>query len=95
LHVSILDRIYWFRAALAAITGCAVDYLFGTDYASGLLLGAVVFMGSYYIVRAIWGSRVKPDQSSKLYTAAVGSYIMIFLFVWILSFTVGLHSLNL
>jgi hypothetical protein len=95
VRISVLDRIFWLRAGLAALTGLVVDYLFGKDYTSGLLLGAIVFMGSYYLVRLIWGKKIKPEQSSKLITTAIGTYIMIFLFVWILCFTLGLNSLNL
>jgi hypothetical protein len=95
VHVSVLDRIFWLRSGLAAITGLVVDYLFGKDYVSGLLFGAVVFMGSYYIVRFVWGKKIRPDQTTKLVTTAIGTYIMIFLFVWILCFTIGLNSLNL
>jgi hypothetical protein len=95
LRISVLDRIFWLRAGLAAVTGVVVDYVFGSDYTSGLLLGAVVFMGSYYLVRLLWGKSIKPGQTSKLYTTALGTYIMVLLFVWILCFTIGLHSLNL
>ena len=95
MHVSVLDQIFWLRAGLAAIAGVAADFLFGRDYTSGLLFGAVVFMGSYYLVKAVWGKKIKPDQTSKLYTTALGSYIMIFLFAWILAFTVGLNSMAL
>ena len=95
MKISVLDRIFWLRSGLAAVTGVAVDYIFGTDWESGVLFAAVVFMGSYYLVRSIWGKSIKPDQTNKLITTALGSYIMIFLFVWILAFTVGLHSLNL
>lgn len=95
MPLSVLDRIFWVRAGLAAVTGLTTDLVFGGDYVSGLLFGVVVFMASYYLVRALWGSEIKPDQNSKLYTTAIGSYIMIFLFFWILSFTVGFHSLNL
>jgi hypothetical protein len=93
--LSVLDRIFWLRSALAVVAGVAADTVFGSDYESGLLFAAVVFMASYYLVRFIWGKSLKPDQKNKLYTTALGSYVMIFLFVWIFSFTVGLHSLNL
>ena len=95
MRVSVLDKIFWLRAGLAALAGLAIDYVFGSDYTSGLLFAAVIFMGSYYLVRAVWGKSIKPGQTSKLYTTAIGTYIMIVLFVWILCFTVGLHSLNL
>ncbi len=95
MHLSVLDRIFWFRAGLATLVGAGADYLFGTDWTSGVLFAAVVFLGSAYIVRWVWGKRIKPEQTNKIYTTAVWTYIMIFLFVWILCFTVGLHSLNL
>jgi cation transport ATPase len=95
VHVSVLDRIFWLRSGLATLVGLGVDYVFGTDWFSGLLFAAVVFLGSAYIVRWVWGGSLKPEQANKIYTTAVGTYIMIVLFVWILCFTVGLHSLNL
>ncbi|MDA4122287.1 MAG: hypothetical protein OK456_03800 [Thaumarchaeota archaeon] len=95
MQFSIFDRIYWLRAGLGLVTGLAVDFLFGKDYTSGLLFGAVVFMASYYLVKARWGSKVTPAEVKKLYYTSIGSYVMIFLFVWILAFTVQLNSLNL
>jgi hypothetical protein len=93
--LTVTDKIFWLRAGLGAALGVVCDFVFGTDYTSGILLAAIVFLASYYLVRRVWGKNFKPQEMTKLYTTGIGSYILLFLFLWILLFTVGLHSLNL
>jgi hypothetical protein len=95
MRLSDLDKIFWLRAAMGATTGLGADLIFYSDYISGILLAAIVYMGSFYLVRMIWGKRFKPEEIRKLYTTALGTFVLTFLFTWIFTFTLGLKLLTL
>lgn len=93
--LSVTDKIYWFRVVMGALAGTLADLLFGSDYANGILIALILFLGSYYASRYLWGKGLTKVQLSKLYTAGMGSYIMLFLFFWLLLFTLGVHFATL
>lgn len=95
MPISTTDRIFWLRVGLGVVTGAGAEFLFGKDYESGILLAIIVYMASYYVVRRVFGPRLKPEEQNKIYTAGLGSFILLFLFFWIFLFTLGLHSLAL
>jgi len=89
------DKIFWLRAGLGGVVGIAAAELFGTDYQSAVLFAIVVYLGSYYLVRKVWGPQFKADELNKMYTAGIGSYVLLFIFLYILLFTLGIHYLSL
>ncbi len=89
------DKIFWLRVGFGALAGVASELLFGTDYVSGVLLAMITYFASYYLVRWVWGSQFKVEEATKMYTAGLGSFVLLFLFLYILLFTLGVHSLNL
>ena len=89
--LSDLDKIYWFRVAMGFLGGTLADLFFGIDYANGILIALVLFLGSYYASRYLWGKSFAKEQMNKLYTTGMGTYIMLFLFSWLLLFTLGVH----
>jgi hypothetical protein len=95
MAISKTDKIFWLRAGLGATAGVLSELLFGTDFESGVLLALVIYLASYYLVRRVWGSQFKPDELTKMYTAGVGSFALLFIFLYIFLFTVGLHYLSL
>jgi hypothetical protein len=95
MTITYTDRMFWLRVGLGVFMGGVSEALFGTDYPSGILLAVVVYLASYYLVKRLWGAKLKEGDARKLYTAGLGSYALLFLFFWILLFTLGLHSLNL
>ena len=95
MTISYLDRIFWMRAGFGVTTGAISQLLFDSDYLSGILFAIVVYLGTFYLLRLLWGGKIKPEDQRKLYTSGLGSYILLFLFFWILLFTLGLHYLNL
>lgn len=111
LTLTDLDKIFWMRAGLGALTGTVSQLLFGCqlasysaggcvgglspDYQSGILLGTVVFLASYYLARAIWGKRFSKEEQGKLYTTGIGTYVLLLLFSWILLFTLRVNFLTL
>jgi hypothetical protein len=106
-----LDKIFWMRTGLGVLTGCASELFFGCrlssyttggcvggvspDYQSGILMGTVVFLGSYYLARVLWGKKFPKQDIGKLYTTGLGSYVLLFLFTWILLFTLQVNLLTL
>lgn len=89
------DKIFWLRVGFGGAAGVAADYLFGKDYVSAVLLAMILYFASYYLVRWLWGSQFKVDEMTKMYTAGLGSFVLLFLFFYIILFTFGFHSLNL
>jgi len=60
------------------------------DYSNGLLLGVLVYLASYYLARYTWFRQMERELVSKVYSTGIGGYVMLFLFVWILLFTLGI-----
>jgi hypothetical protein len=95
MAVTKTDKIFWLRAGLGAVVGLLADLLFGADWQSAVLFAIVIYLGSYYLVRRVWGSQFKADELTKMYTAGIGSFAFLFLFLYIFLFTYGIHYLNL
>jgi hypothetical protein len=95
MTITYTDRIFWLRVSLGFVVGASSQVLFDTDYTSGILLAITVYLASYYLVKQVWGGKLKPEDSRKLITAGLGSYALFFLFFWILLFTLGVHYLRL
>jgi len=51
---------------------------------NGILLAVGIYLASYYFARYGIHLNVQPQERNKLATAGLGSYIMLFLFSWIL-----------
>ncbi len=89
------DKIYWFRVVMGAVAGTLADLFFGSDYTNGILIALILFLGSYYASRYLWGKSFTKAQMTKLYTTGMGSYVMLFLFSWLLLFTLGIQYVTL
>ena len=66
MTISYTDRIFWLRAALGVAVGALSQLLFDNDYQSGILLVIIVYLASYYLVKQLWGGKMKPEDSRKL-----------------------------
>lgn len=90
-----LDVLFWLRVllGLAAGFGSGILGFFGAPQGviQGILLAFGIYVASYYIARYGLELRVPPQDARKLATAGLGSYIMLFLFSWILYNTYILH----
>ena len=89
------DKIWWFRVVMGALGGTLAELLFGYDYSNGILIALILFLGSYYASRYLWGKSFTKQQMTKLYTVGMFPFIMLFIFFWILLFTLGVHYLTL
>lgn len=87
------DRIYWLRVLLALVAG-VVSAVFMTpemlENASGTVgisIGVFFYLLSYYGVK--YGLKIDPESSpditaNTLLLTGVGSYVLTFLFTWVL-----------
>lgn len=86
-----LDKLFWLRIALAVIAGIAATFIFdsieGEDrrWASiGFMI--IIFIISIGIAKGMHLKLAKSDRK-KIVTQALGSYIFLYLFMWIVSYT--------
>jgi TRAP-type C4-dicarboxylate transport system permease large subunit len=77
------------RIGFGVLAGVTADVLFGVDSGNGILVGVLFYLATYYIARYAWFRKVESQQVTKLYTTGIGGYVMLFLFVWILLFTLS------
>ncbi len=86
-----LNKLFWMRVALAIIAGTAATFVFedieGEDrrWASiALMIG--VFMGSIVVAKGMKMQLPSSDRK-KVVTQGIGSYVFMYLFIWILTYT--------
>ncbi len=86
-----IDKLFWLRIGLAVLGGIAATFIFepieGEErrWASiGFMI--VIFLGSIFVGKAMRIQLPRSDRK-KLVTTAIGSYVFIYLFTWILSYT--------
>ena len=65
------------------------------DYSTGILIGLFLSLATFYLLKWTVGKGLAKDQERKLYTTGVGSFLMLFIFSWVLLFTLGVTYLNL
>lgn len=75
------------RIGLGALGGLTAYGVFGNDYINGLLVAVIFFLASYYLARYLWFRQLDKAEVGKIYSTGIGGYIMVFLFTWILAFT--------
>jgi len=86
-----LNKLFWMRIALAIIAGTAATFIFegieGEDrrWASiGFMV--VIFFGSVIVAKGMKMQLPSSDRK-KVVTQAIGSYVFLYLFSWIVSYT--------
>ena len=88
-----LDRLFWLRIGLATIAGIAATFLFSSieDFEerrwSSIIFMIAVFIGSVFVGKAMRIQLASSDRK-KLVTNGLGSYVFIYLFVWIVTYTI-------
>lgn len=78
------------RISFGFLFGAATEYTFRLDVTDGALLGIIGYLLSYYVARFAWFRKVEQQNASKLYTTGIGGYTMLFVFTWLLLFTLSL-----
>ena len=87
-----LDKLFWLRVGLAVIAGSAATFIFepieGEErrWASiGFMI--IIFIVSIGIAKGM-GLRLPKSDRKKIVTQAIGSYVFLYLFMWILTYTI-------
>ncbi len=86
-----LDKLFWLRIGFAVIGGIAATFIFEPFEGEERRWASIGFMISLFIVTIGIGKGMKMNLPSshrkKLVTQAIGSYVFIYLFMWIVSYT--------
>ena len=92
-----LNKLFWLRVALAVIAGTAATFIFedieGEErrWASiGFMI--IVFIGTIIVAKGMKMQLPSADRK-KIVTQAIGSYIFLYLFTWLVTYTL-VHSVN-
>ena len=87
-----LDKLYWIRVGFAVIGGIAATFIFEPIVGEERRWASIGFMIVLFIVTIGIGKGMKMNLPSsnrkKLVTQAIGSYIFLYLFMWIVSYTI-------
>lgn len=86
-----IDMLFWIRVGLAVLGGILATFLLESIEGEerrlasiGLLI--VIFIVSLGIAK-VMRIQLPPSDKKKLFTTGIGSYIFIYLFMWILTYT--------
>ncbi len=87
-----LDKLFWLRIALAVIAGIAATFIFDSIEGeerrwSSIAFMIIIFIVSIGIAKGMNMKLAKSDRK-KIVTQALGSYIFLYLFMWIVSYTI-------
>ncbi len=86
-----LNKLFWMRIALAVIAGSAATFIFedieGEERRwSSIAFMIIVFLGSIIVAKGMKMQLPSSDRK-KIVTQALGSYVFLYLFIWILTYT--------
>ena len=87
-----LNKLFWMRIALAIIAGAAATFIFedieGEERRwASIAFMIILFFGSIIVAKGMKMQLPSSDRK-KLVTQALGSYVFLYLFTWILSYTI-------
>ena len=80
---------------LAALAGFLAEVIAGTDYTTGISIGILFYLVSYYAARFTWYKGMGRPGQGKVYTTGIGGFLMTFLFSWILFFTLQVAGFSI
>ena len=87
-----LDKLFWLRVGCAVIAGTLATFLFEDIQGEERRWASIVFMIIIFIVTIFIAKSMKMQLPSsdrkKIVTQGIGSYIFLYLFVWILTYTI-------
>ncbi len=86
-----LNKLFWMRVILAVIAGTAATFIFedieGEDRRwSSIGFMIIVFFGTIIVAKGMKMQLPSSDRK-KLVTQGIGSYIFLYLFTWIVTYT--------
>ena len=87
-----LDKLFWMRIALAVIAGSAATFLFDSledpeeRRWSSIAFMIIVFIASVFVAKSMRIKLASSDRK-KIVTNGLGSYVFLYLFMWIVTYT--------
>ena len=90
-----LNKLFWLRVSLAVIAGTIATFIFedieGEERRwASIAFMIVVFLGTIIVAKGMKMQLPSSDRK-KIVTQGIGSYIFLYLFVWIVTYTL-VHS---
>ncbi len=87
-----LNKLFWMRVALAIIAGTAATFIFedieGEERRwASIAFMIILFFGSIMVAKGMKMQLPSSDRK-KIVTQALGSYVFLYLFTWILTYTI-------
>jgi len=90
-----LNKLFWLRVGLAVIAGAAATFIFEDIEGEERRWASIVFMIIVFIGTIIVAKGMKLQLPSsdrkKIVTQGIGSYVFLYLFTWIVTYTL-LHA---
>lgn len=87
-----LDRLFWLRIGFAVIAGTLATFLFEDIQGEERRWASIAFMIIMFIVTIFiaksMNMQLPSSDKKKIVTQGIGSYIFLYLFVWILTYTI-------
>lgn len=87
-----LDQLFWLRVSFAVIAGTLATFIFEDIQGEERRWASIAFMIIMFIVTIFIAKSMKMQLPSsdkkKIVTQGIGSYIFLYLFVWILTYTI-------
>ena len=87
-----LNKLFWLRVGLAIIAGTAATFIFEDIEGEERRWASIGFMIVLFFATIIYAKSMKMQLPSsdrkKIVTQGIGSYVFMYLFVWILSYTI-------
>lgn len=90
-----LNKLFWLRVSLAIIAGTVATFIFedieGEERRwASIVFMIVVFIGTIIVAKGMKMQLPSSDRK-KIVTQGIGSYIFLYLFIWIVTYTL-VHS---
>ncbi len=86
-----LDKLFWLRVGLAMMGGIAATFIFDSIEGEERRWASIGFMISIFITSIVMAKSMNlaPPRSDrkKLITTGIGSFVFLYLFMWIVSYT--------
>jgi len=87
-----LDRLFWLRIGFAVIAGTLATFIFENIQGeerrwASIVFMIIVFIITIFIVKSM-NMQLSSSDKKKIVTQGIGSYIFLYLFVWILTYTI-------
>ena len=87
-----LDKLFYLRVGFAVIAGTLATFLFENIQGEERRWASIVFMIIVFIVTVFiaksMNMQLPSSDRKKIITQGIGSYIFLYLFVWILTYTI-------